>query len=119
MTPPFFAAFAILSAALKAREIVTVPSPHSIADGLLPSRLGELTFRACIKNVDGAFTASEGEILGATGAMANEAKIIAEPSGAAPLAPLLYHPAAVSGKRVVVVVSGGNISQALLKQILA
>lgn len=108
-----------LSAALKARDIVTIPSPHSMADGLLPSRMGELTFAACIRNVDGVFTATEDEILGATKCMANEARIIAEPSGAAPLAPLLFHPRDVPGKRVVVVVSGGNISQALLMQILA
>ncbi len=107
-----------LSAALDARMVVTVPSPHSIADGLIPSKLGELTFKACTLAVDGAFTASEDEILGATKAMANEARIIAEPSGAAPLAPLLFHPADVPGRRVVVVVSGGNISHGLLKQIL-
>jgi threonine dehydratase len=108
-----------LSASLKAKEAVTIPSPHSMADGLLPSKLGELTFRACVMNVNGAFTSTEDEILGATKAMANEARVIAEPSGATPLAPLLYHPKAVPGKRVVVVISGGNISQGLLKQVLA
>jgi threonine dehydratase len=107
-----------LSAALEAKKIVDVPSPHSIADGLLPSRLGELTFEACRRNVEGAFKASEEEILGAAKAMANDARIIAEPSGAAPLAPVLFHPADVPGKKVVIVVSGGNISQGLLKQIL-
>ncbi len=108
-----------LSAALRAKKVVAVKSPRSIADGLLPSKLGVLTFRACVKNVDGALTASEDEILGATRAMANEAGIIAEPSGATPLAPLLFHRADVPGKRVVVVVSGGNVSRGLLKQILA
>jgi threonine dehydratase len=108
-----------LSAALKAKKIVEIPSPRSIADGLLPSKLGELTFEACSRNVDGVFNSSEEEILGAARALANEARIIAEPSGAAPLAPLLFHPEEVHGERVAIVVSGGNISQRLLKQILA
>ena len=98
-----------LKGALAAKKIVTVPSPASMADGLIPSSLGELTFEACSRYVDGAFTASEAEILGATRVMAREAKIFAEPSGAAPLAPLLSRAEGL-GERVVVVVSGGNIS---------
>lgn len=107
-----------LSAALKAERIITIASPHSIADGLLPSRLSDLTFSACAKNVDGAFTVTEDEIRAATRTMVNEVRIVAEPSGAAPLAPLLRQTSNVPGGRVVVVVSGGNISNALLKQVL-
>jgi threonine dehydratase len=106
-----------LSAALKAKRVVTVPSPSSIADGLIPSALGDLTYRACSLNVEGSFTVSEAEILDATRAMANEERIIAEPSGAAALAPLLSR-AKWLGKRVVVVVSGGNISHDLLVKVL-
>jgi threonine dehydratase len=108
-----------LSAALSAREAVTVPSPRSIADGLLPSALGELTCQVCLRNVDGAFTLSEEEILSATKALVRTAGIIAEPSGAAPFAPLLSPASSSLGSRVVVVVSGGNISQNLLREILS
>lgn len=107
-----------LSAALRAGRVVSVPSPSSMADGLLPSALGELTYSACSRNVDGAFTVSEEEILGATRAMVNEARVIAEPSGAAALAPLLSGASKELGKRVVVVVSGGNISHDLLAKLL-
>lgn len=107
-----------LTAALKAKRVVTVPSPSSIADGLIPSSLGDLTFAACSRNVDGTFTVSEEEILTATKVMVNEARIIAEPSGAAPLAPLLSAGSGTLGKRVVVVVSGGNISHELLAKVL-
>jgi len=105
-----------LSAALNARKVVNVPSPSSIADGLLPSALGALAYQACSRYVDGAFTVSEEEILKATRAMVMDAKIVAEPSGAASLAPLLS--GEVPGHRVVVVVSGGNISHELLRSIL-
>jgi len=107
-----------LSAALRAKKVVTIAAPDSIADGLIPSALGELTYKACSRNVDGAFTVSDNEILRATRAMVREARIIAEPSGAAALAPLLSGPK-VPGERVVVVVSGGNISANLLKDMLA
>ncbi len=108
-----------LSASLKAGKIVEVPAPKSVADGLVPSSLGDLTFSACSRHVDGAVTVSEDQILAATNALVNEAGIFAEPSGAAPLAALLSNPPAAAGKRVVLVVSGGNISRALLARILA
>ncbi|MDE1858119.1 MAG: threonine/serine dehydratase [Thaumarchaeota archaeon] len=107
-----------LSSALAAGRIVRVEDPKSAADGLIPSSLGELTFRACTMHVDGAYTVSEEEIFRATAAMINTARIVAEPSGAAPLAPLLSGSDGVPGEKVVVVVSGGNISRSLLKQVL-
>lgn len=107
-----------LTAALEAKKIVVVPSPSSMADGLIPSSLGDLTYEACSRNVDGAFTASEDEILMATRTLVNQAGIIAEPSGAAPLVPLLTHASEALGARVVAVISGGNISLELLARII-
>ena len=108
-----------LSSALKEKRIVAIPSPVSVADGLIPSALGELTYQACSRHVDGSFTVSEEDILRATKAMVRDARVFAEPSGAAPLALLLSDGSAPLGKRVVLVVSGGNISHRLLGQILA
>jgi len=107
-----------LTEALKAKKIVTVPSPASIADGLIPSALGSLTYQACSRNVDGSFTVSEEDILRATKAMIRRARIFAEPSGATPLAPLLSGTSRSIGRRVVLVVSGGNISHELLAKML-
>ena len=106
-----------LSRALSSKKIVTVDSPVSVADGLIPSALGHLTYEACSRFVDGAFTVSEEAILNATKVMVKEVRITAEPSGAAPLAPLLSHQGDL-GERVVVVVSGGNISRSLLLRTL-
>lgn len=108
-----------LSAALKAGTVTVVPSPSSIADGLIPSALGPTTFAACSRYVDGALTATEDEIMNATKTMIKEARVIAEPSGATPLAPLLSGSPQRFGKRVVVVVSGGNISLELLGRVLS
>jgi len=107
-----------LAEALKAKKVITVPSPASIADGLIPSALGGLTYRACSRYVDGSFTVSEDDILRATRVMIREARIFAEPSGATPLAPLLSSSSLSIGSRVVLVVSGGNISHDLLAKML-
>ncbi len=107
-----------LKSALREKKVVAITSPSSIADGLIPSALGDLTYRACSLHVDGSFTVSEEEILRATRAIVREAGIVAEPSGAAALAPLLSAGAEALGGRVVVVVSGGNISQELLARML-
>ena len=107
-----------LTEALKAKKVITVPSPSSVADGLIPSALGELTYSVCSRNVDGSFTVSEDDILRATMVMIREAKIFAEPSGATPLAPLLSSSSKSIGRRVVLVVSGGNISHDLLAKML-
>ena len=108
-----------LSEALRAKRVVSVPPKSSMADGLLPTALGELTFTICSRNVDGAFTVSEDGIYRATRLMFQAAGIVAEPSGAASLAPLLKDTPHALGQRVVVVVSGGNISRGLLAKILA
>lgn len=108
-----------LSAAMRAKKPVDVELAPSIADGLLPSALGDLPYKAISVNVDGAFDVSEEDILRATSAMVNKAGVVAEPSGAIPLAPLLSNPPADLGRRVVLVVSGGNISRRVLAKVLA
>ncbi len=108
-----------LSSALAARRIVRVEDPRSIADGLMPSALGELAYTACSRLVDGAYSVSEEEIFRATAALTNIGGVIAEPSGAAPLAPLMSTSLKVPGEKVVIIVSGGNISHDLLMKVLS
>lgn len=114
------ASAAKLTASMKAGRLVSVDDPHSIADGLIPPSVGDLTYRACKENVSGVFTVSEDGIMEAMRLMMREARIFPEPSGAAPLAALLEAPDADKlGETVVLIVSGGNVSQRLLGQILA
>ena len=108
-----------LSAAMKAGRLVSIEDPHSIADGLIPPSVGDLTFKACSENVSGVFTVTDEEILDAMKILIREARIFPEPSSAAPLAALLAgRDTDKLGKRVVLIVSGGNVSQKLLGQIL-
>ncbi len=89
---------------------VLIPSenPTTIADGLLTS-LGELNFEIIQKSVDGIFTATEEGIKRAMRLVWERMKIIIEPSSAVPLAVVLENPDVFRGKRIVIIISGGNV----------
>ena len=108
-----------LSASLREGRLVHLESPHSIADGLIPNSVGEIGFEICKKNVDGSFEVTDEEVVSAMGLLIREAHVFAEPSGAAPVAALLAgREVERLGRRVVCVVSGGNVSLELLRKVL-
>ena len=105
---------------LDAGRIVKVESPSSVADGLIPSAVGSLTLEACQKNVNGVFSVTDDEILSAMRQLVHDAHIFPEPSGSAPLAVLFDESRSIKlGKRIVLVVSGGNMSLKQLSLLLA
>jgi len=109
-----------MAASLSAGKIVRIDDPKSIADGLVPASVGELTLEACRKNVDGMFSVSDDEILSAMKLLIQEAHIFPEPSGSAPLAVLSKTEESKKlGDRVVLVISGGNVSLSLLSKLLS
>jgi threonine dehydratase len=83
-------------------------APKTIADGLLTS-LGEITFTIIIKEVDQVVTVSEEKIVEAMRMVWERMKIIIEPSSAVPLAAILENKIDVKGKRVGIILSGGNV----------
>ena len=108
-----------LGASLKAGKRVVVESPNSIADGLLPSSVGDLAFKTCSRLVDGTLDVSDDEIISGMSLLAKEGHIFAEPSGATPVAALLAgRNLDLVGDRVVLVISGGNVSLSLLRRAL-
>jgi threonine dehydratase len=80
----------------------------SIADGLLTS-LGDKTFPIIQENVSEIITVSDSEIIGAMRLLWERVKIIVEPSGAVPLAAVLKRKEKFSGKKVGLILSGGNV----------
>jgi threonine dehydratase len=94
------------------------------ADALRVEQVGELTFPHIQAYVDDIVTVSEDEILDAVRRLAWQARLIAEPGGAAAVAAALYRGAADLGvtsaadRPVVAVLSGGNIDPTLLAEIL-
>jgi len=109
-----------MAASLSEGRIVRIEDPKSIADGLIPASVGELTLEACRKNVDGMFSVSEDEILSAMKLLIQDAHIFPEPSGSVPLAVLSKAEESTKlGDRVVLVISGGNVSLSLLSRLLS
>lgn len=89
-------------------RIIPSINPNTIADGLKTS-LGDITFRIIKENVDEILTVTEKEIVEAMKFLWERMKLVVEPSGAVPLAGLLYGGLKVKNKRIGLIISGGNI----------
>lgn len=93
---------------LAAGTILPSGDPRTIADGLRTS-LGARGFSVIRRYVDSIVTADDAEILAAMRFLWERLKIVVEPSGSVPLAPILSGGLDVKGLRVGVILSGGNV----------
>jgi threonine dehydratase len=89
-------------------SIVPSVNPLTIADGLLTS-LSDLTFAVIRNNVDAIYTAQEETIIECMLLVWERMKIIIEPSSATVLAVIKENPDAFRGRRVGLIISGGNV----------
>ena len=80
----------------------------TIADGLLTS-LGKLTYPIIMKHVDQVIRVREDSIIKAMKLTWERMKIIIEPSSAVPLAAIMENSGDFKGKRIGVIISGGNV----------
>jgi threonine dehydratase len=92
----------------KAGHIIADDAPETIADGLKVP-LKELTWHFVQNHVTDILTASEAEIVDAMKLIWKRLKIVMEPSSAVPLATILKNPDVFAGKRVGVIITGGNV----------
>ncbi|MFP4327405.1 MAG: beta-hydroxyaspartate dehydratase BhcB [Paracoccaceae bacterium] len=92
----------------RAGHIIADDAPQTIADGLKVP-LKDLTWHFVSTYVSDILTASEQEIIDAMKLTWERMKIVMEPSCAVPLAVILKHPEVFAGKRVGVIVTGGNV----------
>ncbi len=97
----------------KGGAIVPMPNPQTIADGLRGA-LGDKTFAVIHHDVDDIVTVSEAAIVQAMRTIWEVMKIIVEPSAAVPYAAILEHRVDVAGKRVGLILTGGNLDLDLL-----
>jgi threonine dehydratase len=101
-------------------EKVRIPPPDTIADGIRTVVPGDLTWPVVRKLVDGMRLVSEAEVKAAVRFLLLRMKLLVEPSGAVPAALLLSGRLEdIAGKRIGVILSGGNIDPELLCQVLA
>ena len=105
---------ASMKAALDAGEPVTLDRTESVADGLLPLRTGNLTFKHVRELVDDVVLVDDDAIRDAASLLFNQQRLVVEFSGAATVAALRTGRVETEGKGVVAVVSGGNVDPALL-----
>jgi len=99
---------------LRAGHIVRIPVARTIADGAQTPALGELTFPIIKRLVSDIVTVSDAQLLAQMRLFAMRMKIIVEPTGCLAAAAVLNKVVPVAGKRVGVIISGGNADPSLL-----
>jgi threo-3-hydroxy-L-aspartate ammonia-lyase len=104
---------------LAAGRRVSIPVPRTIADGQAADVPGELTFSINRELVDGIVLVSDDEIRDAMRFAFERMKIVAEPSGATPLAALLAGRLDPAPARIGVIVSGGNVDVGRFAELVA
>lgn len=107
-----------MKAAVAQGKPVTLESAKTIADGIAVRRAGERTLPLVQKYVDDIVTVEEEEIANAILLLLEREKTLAEGAGAAAIAALLNSKLPITGKRVAVLVCGGNIDVTLLARII-
>ncbi|MFE9425240.1 threonine ammonia-lyase [Kitasatospora sp. NPDC006697] len=96
---------------------VTLPSFHTMADGIMVGRPGDIPFELVNTLADWVRTVSEDSLSRALLLALERFKLVVEPAGVSPIAALLEQPDAFRGP-VVTVLSGGNIDPQLMQRVL-
>lgn len=101
------------------RIIANEPGHTSICDAILTAQPGELTFPINRRALSGAAAVSDAQAAEAMREAAQSFRLVVEPGGAVALAAVLSGKIEISGKTVIVVLSGGNADPALYARIMA
>ncbi|BDG47077.1 threonine ammonia-lyase [Parageobacillus sp. KH3-4] len=107
-----------MTAALRHKKPVMVASSDTIADGIAVKKPGNITYRYIEKYVDGVVCVDEAEISRTMLYLLERNKLLVEGSAACPLAALLYQKLPFTGKKVVAILSGGNVDVTLISRII-
>jgi threonine dehydratase len=103
---------------LNKKKITAVRVRPTLADGIAIRRVGEIPFPIIQKSVDQIVTVQEEEIASAILMLMERKRVVAEGAGAAPLAALLSKEGKIHAKKIVLLISGGNIDVHLLDRII-
>lgn len=91
---------------------------NTIADGIAVKKPGGLTFELCKKYVDEIVTVTDDEISAAILTLIEQEKMIVEGAGAVALAAAMFNKVDIKGKKVVCLLSGGNIDVTILSRVI-
>ena len=104
--------------AIKKGRAEALPNVITIADGIAVKKPGELTFGYCTRYVDKIVTVGEREISSAILTLMEANKTVAEGAGAAAAAAAMFNKLDLENKKVVCIVSGGNIDVNILSRVI-
>ena len=107
-----------IARSFKEKKLVCTDSAATIADGIAVKAPGDITVELINRYADGVVTVSDAEIANAILLLMERCKQIVEPAGATPLAAVLSGKIDVKGRRVVCVMSGGNIDVSFIQSII-
>ena len=97
----------------------TLASVSTIADGIAVKQPGTITYDLCSQYVDEIVTVTDDEISTAILTLIEQQKLIAEGAGAVSVAAALFNKVDIRGKKVVCLVSGGNIDVTILSRVIS
>lgn len=92
--------------------IVHIDTPQTIADGAQTQHLGQLTFPIIRRDVTDVLTATDGQLVECMAFLASRMKLLVEPTGCLGFAAAREMKATLRGKRVGILLSGGNVDLA-------
>ncbi|MBR5143779.1 MAG: threonine ammonia-lyase [Clostridia bacterium] len=99
-------------------EIEELASVSTIADGIAVKKPGNLTYEICSKYVDEIVTVNDDEISAAILALMEQHKLVTEGAGAVAVAAAMFNKVDIKGKKVVCLLSGGNIDVTILSRVI-
>ena len=105
--------------AVEKGAIEALPSVSTIADGIAVKKPGDLTYELCSKYVDQIVTVSDDEISAAILALMEQHKLVTEGAGAVAVAAAMFNKVDLQGKKVVCLLSGGNIDVTILSRVIS
>ena len=100
-------------------ERIRLDAVSTIADGIAVKEPGINTFEMVKKYVDKIVTVTDDEVAAAILYLIEKQKLVSEGAGATPMAAVLFHKLPLKGKKVVCLVSGGNIDVTSLNRVIA
>ena len=99
--------------------IVTIPTPKTIADGAQTQHLGHYTFEVIRRDVDDVLTVSDAQLVQAMRFFAERMKMVVEPTGCLGFAAACEAGLPIAGRRVGVIISGGNVDLRRFGELMA
>lgn len=107
-----------MASSLECHRRIHLNNVSTIADGIAVKEPGINTFDFCNRYVDGIVTVSEDEIAAAILNLIEKQKLVAEGAGAVSVAAVMFNKIPVKDKKVVCLVSGGNIDVTILSRVI-